>query len=266
MIDAFFESDFKKIGYLITEIDGKLNIPEKKIQKEWHTATYEIMFLIANSIPGDCLHSIYLRGSVAQGCAIENASDIDFIVLLEKPCDTQGIQDRANELASEKYPFIKYVDIVYSSVWDINDFLLEDMQCFATHLFGTDVLLEAEDVCLKNVSVIDDYILSAMSIYGRNQSKTGCSAVMKMILRQMFGLVAVEQGVYTRSLYYCFYHLVKARPDVEDLAKKIVYLAINPSEDVDLVRHVILASLDWYDGVRAPMLGLKPGGVIGNEV
>ena len=59
---------------------------------------------------------------------------------------------------------------------------------------------------------------------------------------------------------------MKVRPDVEDLAKKIVYLAINPSEDVDLVRHVILVSLDWYADVRAPMLELESGEVIRNEV
>ena len=77
-----------------------------------------------------------------------------------------------------------------------------------------------------------------MSVYGRNETRHGCSSVMKLLLRQMFGLVAEQQGVYTKSLYYCFKYLVDARPDVEELAKKIVYLAINPSSDVEEVKSI----------------------------
>ena len=79
---------------------------------------------------------------------------------------------------------------------------------------------------------------------------------MKLLLRQMFGLVAEQQGVYTKSLYYCFKYLVDARPDVEELAKKIVYLAINPSSDVEEVKSVIRQSTDWYSKIREKELSL----------
>ena len=109
---------------------------------------------------------------------------------------------------------------------------------------------------VKKSDIKDDYILNAMSVYGKNQSEQGCSSVMKLLLRQMFGLVAEEQGIYTKSLYYCFKFLVNAKPDIEELAKKIVYLAINPSNNVEEVKSVIHQSTDWYSKIREKELGL----------
>ena len=255
VIDSFFENDFKEVGYLVkTDDNGKLIIPKKRIQKDWHTAVYEIMFTIAGSIKD--VHSIYLRGSAAQGCAIDNVSDLDFIVLVEEPCDTEEVQELVNEIVARKYPFIKYVDINFDLVWGLGWQQLYDMKIFSYHLFGINLLNKVDDIYLKEVWIKDDYILNAMSVYGRNETRQGCASVMKLLLRQMFGLVAEQQGVYTKSLYYCFKYLVDARPDVEELAKKIVYLAINPSNDVEEVKSVIRQSTDWYSKIREKELSL----------
>ena len=188
--------------------------------------------MIKRKLSSDFLHSIYLRGSVAKGHAVKFISDIDFLILVngnnanEEDVDIAQaaanqnsgggiapIEKEGNKIIHKKYPFIKYVEFglcIADGIEDNKDLFL-NMKIFTKHLYGTNVLGDTNEIFLKDVIVRDDFIYNAVSMYSNNGChKIACSVIMKLIMRQLFNLVAEKEGVYTRSLYYCYQYFVKS--------------------------------------------------------
>jgi len=248
-IERFFRDDFREIGYLIKEdVSGKLILPERKIQDKWAEPVNEIVSFLVENLPRENLHSIYLRGSASCGCAIENVSDLDFVLLFRQHYSADYIEEIINNYITKKYPFIKYVEIDCSFMGFLDEQNKWLFKVSTKHLYGINILDTIGDVSLLDVpKFVDGYIFhNAKDKFKNDLHIDRCTSIMKTIMRELFGTVAHKEKVWTRSMYYCFHYFVKNYPDAEDIAKKIVYYAINPTNDVDVVFNIIDEASSWW--------------------
>jgi hypothetical protein len=249
-IENFFKNEFKEIGYLIKENDdGKLILPERKIQENWKAPVDDVVSFLVASLPKENLHGIYLRGSVSYGCAIENVSDLDFVVLFRQHYSVKHLEEIANNYVTKKYPFVKYVEIDCSFMDFMDEYNRWLFKVSTKHLYGINILEQIGDVGLLDIpKFVDGYIFhNAKNRFENDLHIDRCTSIMKTIMRELFGTLAHKERVWTRSMYYCFYYFVKNYPDAEDMAKKIVYLAINPTTDKGVVYDVIDEVTSWWN-------------------
>jgi len=83
------QNDVKPIGsFLQTDTDGFIvnTTSPEKIQSAWLPAVEMVSDAYRKHF-GENLHSVYIRGSVAKGEAIDNISDIDSFAIVTLPYD-----------------------------------------------------------------------------------------------------------------------------------------------------------------------------------
>lgn len=94
-------------GYIVP-----ISVLVPEIQALWQPVISAVKELLL-SLHADFIHSIYVRGSVAAGCAIANLSDIDFLVVTlfePKHINNSYLETGVNNIRSV-YPFINGIDL-----------------------------------------------------------------------------------------------------------------------------------------------------------
>src|SRR3989344_7430449 len=105
-------------GYLDVDKEGFIvkKASSDKFQEKWKPVIDEVKNAYIEHF-GDKLHSIYVRGSVAKGEAVDGISDIDTIALVslsKNHINTKWAEDFNLKIVS-KYPFVEKVEILASS-------------------------------------------------------------------------------------------------------------------------------------------------------
>ena len=254
--------EIKETGKLY-DIDDKgfilCDCKESNIQNKWLEV---IDYIISkyNDNYKDEIHSIYVRGSVATGEAVDNISDIDLIVLVKNDnFDTINFDD-----VKIKYPFVYKLDIRYEYVSDV---------LYNTNkIKSIDVLrfvIKHHSVCVYGDNIqedisrykFDSYFLKTHSsdmmsylksiknnIFESNINtdtfSKGMSWVSKRIIRSGYQLVRDDLNVYTRDLYQCYKLFSKFYPDKENQMKMVLKKAIFPTNNVDDILEILKVG-DW---------------------
>ena len=246
---SFFELDGD--GYIVNPAS------EDKIQEKWLPAVGDVKGEYLKHFD-DKLHSVYIRGSVAKGEAVDDVSDIDsfaVISLTRDEIDTSWAKDFNKSLVS-RYPFVTKVEI---SVLPIDE--IENHRAFR-------IMLKTQSACVYGVSLADNIhplkpnkdVIQHLQNIGREVEETmgwlqgensgkdiqkRCAWIMKRLLRSGFELVIERSGKYTRDLYPCYTEFSKYHPEKESEMHKVLELAINPIGNANEIMNILDSIGEW---------------------
>lgn len=249
----------KDIGSFL-ELDGKgfLVNPTSlsKIISPWKEAIEDIKSEYIENLGIENIHSIWLRGSVAKGAAIENVSDIDTFCLTNKPVEELNIawiKDSEKQILKKfKFPssiefgFKEYKKLEKAS-WKTFTIKTEGI-C----IHGEDISKEVEPYAPnKELANILNENLPRVIEQTKNYFKTTkrpefiCTWIMKRFLRQGLILTLAKEKKYSRDLYKCYEIFSKVYPEKEKEMMKTLDLAINPTSNKEEMISILDSFGNW---------------------
>ncbi|MDR3519607.1 MAG: hypothetical protein P4L63_01825 [Candidatus Pacebacteria bacterium] len=254
------EKKIQKIGgYLEVDKDGFIvkKVSEDRFQKKWKPVIEETKNVYIKYF-GDILNSVYIRGSVAEGLAIDEISDLDTIAIVNLPKEQINTEWRNefNKKIITEYPFVRRVEI----------FVVTPERAVNKEK-GTHIILKTQAVCIYGKDIFDNIpklkpgkecafiykdikndIEKNIHSFKNEQHqdikeyKDKCSFIMKRIIRTGFELVMEREQKYTRDLYTCYESFSKYYPEKKNEMYKTLEMAINPTDDS---RIIIKLLNDW---------------------
>lgn len=243
-------------GYLIGQ-----SSPDK-IVAPWNGPVSKLRTSVLENV-GDDLHSLYVRGSISRGTAIEGFSDLDAVILTKKApsiIDHSWLEQFETSLKVD-YPFVAGLDCSYLHANEIqtgNDkqwaFFLkvlsacvegDDLAPILPKVKpGRDTLIVAPDIRILvegELDLLPDEIATRMSTWG----------IGKRLVRAGFELVMEREQAYTRDLYPCYERFAKYYPEkAEEMYAAMdmaLYTAEVPQRAVDLLGSLGPWLADEYD-------------------
>lgn len=247
---------------LITDQEGNLvsQSAHSRIVKPWKQAIDDIVQVYKEHF-SENLYSIYVRGSVARGRAIESFSDIDTLAVLHTSLNEKDYAwcDITQKKLENLYPFASSIGhdfIVYDDIIPKNNeingvsfsysFTIKT-QCVC--VYGkdlTDLLPEFKPdkmtalFLLTNLRFIFCQIKNEFfSNINKKRVRHLCRWVSKIIIRNAFLLVMEKEKVFTRDLYPCCQIFSKYFPDQGLQIRKAMEYAINPIADIDSITYFL---------------------------
>ncbi len=222
-----------------------------KIQEKWKPLVDDVIEVYRNKF-GENLHSVYIRGSVAKGEAVDRVSDLDSFayVNLSKEEIEKGWQREGQVLLKEKYPFAEDIEITVMPVPEKASLMIAQSVCvygesmevppkkpgkdMLNHLYHFEERHANARKWLENIS--DDE---------KEQIMSKCTWLMKDILRTGFELTMERSGRYTRDLYLFYKDFSEYYPDKEPLMRHILDLTLNPTSDKQKVLEIRDEIIPW---------------------
>ncbi len=206
------------------------------------------------------IHSIYLRGSVPRGLAIQKVSDVDSFAILQP--DSAHIRDAQGEFNIEKklgeqFPFttrIEFYTLPYAKViapssahpfnikinslclWGHN--LSEDIPSFMP---GKTIAFFAQHYAKQLTQFQQRY----PTLNTATQLKDACAWIMKRTVRSGFDLVMEKIGKYTRDLYPCYQGFSDQYPQHEPQMRQALTWAIAPTSNMNSVNIFVKTFCIW---------------------
>lgn len=189
------------------------------------------------------LHSLYIRGSVSRGGAVEGASDVDALaVVYDDVSDIDwGWAKHLSTQLKQKYPFISGIDLskqsyegIKSGERKVASFLIKVMSAC---IYGEDLAPSLPRVKPGREAVIACWSIADKVSPDYLKENTHISVAQKMrwtakqILRAGFELVMEEEQVYTRDLYPCYKLFSKHYPEMEPMMHRALEMALWPTND-----------------------------------
>jgi hypothetical protein len=196
----------------------------------------------------ESIHSIYLRGSIPRGLAIEGISDVDtFAVTFDDPplldlaqlqVESEDILEHHSYITKAEFNFFPYTEVITLDRFSTQGFLIKTQ---SVCLYGEDLAPRLPKyrpdkfVANDHLSQIKRDIEKALTGI-RNSSKPQnvrywCRRVMKSIIRSGFALVILDEGVYSKDISLCYEFFVKHFPTQASNMFQAVEFAIEPSSD-----------------------------------
>lgn len=227
-----------------------------KFQEKWKPAIEETVAAYREHF-GDNLTSVYVRGSVGRGKAIDGISDLDTRAIVNLPKDQIDVKwgREFNRRIITKYPFIKQVEIEVSSpeqAVDRKRGLHAILKTQAVCVYGKDVVEDIPGIkpgieAAQHFKYLPDELAKTIDFFENDQDsavkkKNKCSWIMKRILRTGFELVMEREQKYTRDLYPCYESFAKYYPNKKEAMYKTLKLAINPT---DQSKTIVSLLKDW---------------------
>lgn len=190
------------------------------------------------------LVSLYLRGSIPRGLAVENLSDLDGIAVVRSKISSEqqsALESLQQDLRS-RFPFCTKIEtqtlsqaeiLSHSSDWGIF------LKTQGLHLYGVDFLPQIPPVALGNhlistaFQLEEDITQTCQDIrqfcYSRDRLLRKCAWLSRRMVRSGFELVMDREQAYTRDLYLCYLAFSRHFPNQETQMRRCLSLAINPS-------------------------------------
>jgi len=231
-----------KDGFLIPQAN------KSKIKGKWKEAVDFLVNEYLENLGEKNIHSVWIRGSVAKGEAIDNISDIDSFCLVNTTDIDISFLQKSEHKIKQKFPFVTKIETEFIPIQKL--FEDEDYFWWRFALKTQSVCVYGEDIASQIPSFkpdkklakkiqehLEKRIMQAKEKIEKNsgnetQIKTVCSWIMKRIVRQGFILVMVEECVFTRDLYPCYKTFSKHYPEKEEEMKTALELAIYPVSDI----------------------------------
>lgn len=243
-----------KDGYFVNTTD--LDIP---LQKDWQQPVRLCVQEIQKQFP-NMIHSIYVRGSVAQRTAIAGVSDIDLTVVTKKDVGMSYWVNRA---------FVQKIREQYSQVDDIEFALITYNKLMYSKLpIGVRVVLKLHGRCMAGESIISKlpkvkadatsfihipvfsnvqkgiaYTLNAENVF----LPAYIPWVAKRYIRTGFELCIAREKVFTRDLYPCYEIFSKYYPGKENEMYKVLEQAIRPTWSQSQLLGCVNTLGDWLE-------------------
>ena len=236
-LGRFFEND--ENGFVINPCSLDL-IPEKYIPIIEIIKTHYL-----KNYP-DEIHSIYLRGSLPRGLAVDKISDLDSFTLVQKTnirWEKATGTEELNVKIKEDFPFVGEIEMMLSSfnktLFSVNPRLSMILKTGALCIFGPDVIpslpkFKPGRQMMLNYTWIEDDVNEFLN--NKNIQKADCQEIMKILIRTGFELAMESVQKYTPDLYLCYHTFSEFYPFRQKDMKQALHLYLNPSEDVSFLK------------------------------
>ena len=248
-IGSIFETDDR--GYIVNPASAD------KIQAKWLPVIEEVKDLYLKHF-GTNLHSVYLRGSVAKGKAIEGISDIDSFAVVNLKFDEVDMswREEAQQELREKYSFISGVEIGAVPLEEVSgskgDQIMIKTQSICLH--GDDLALtippfKADASLAQHIQGIGREVGQTREWLSEDRNEDQilrkCSWIMKRLVRSGLELTLDKSGKYSRDLYPCYQILSEYYPEKKDEMCRALELAVEPTTDKAIVVELLDSLGDW---------------------
>ncbi len=252
--------ELKRHGsYLATDSDGFVVSQSHKslIQEKWKPVINATIDFYKAKLDEE-LHSVYIRGSVSKGMAVDDLSDLDsFCVLREGVSSPDDLKTKDfQKVIKEKYHFCDFVEISfieYQKVFEApkereRSIIEELIKTQAVCVYGDDLASKIKPFRIsemighslfveKELEKLPEYFEEARD--SESEIKDLCSWIMKRIIRSGFDLVLEREQKFTRDLYLCFESFSKYYPDKSNEMKEVLNLCLNPISDVKKINQTL---------------------------
>ncbi len=242
-----------KLGNLLqANKDGVLlsDLKKNSIQPKWGKVVKKAVLLLKKQIPG--IYSVYVRGSVATGRAIDNVSDVDFLVVTKK--QTRDVYKQRVfynlEILAKEFPFITRFDVGYYTAKDIvniKERVLVKLRSVC--VYGKDIspkipiLKPGQDICVTLLGLEREIEQTLSEIeegyYTKDNTKAMCTWMMKRLVRGGLELVSERDGVFTRDLYLCYENFSAHYPKYKKYSYEALGLAIYPEDNISKIKKIV---------------------------
>lgn len=240
--------ELKRIGsYIETDEQGFLQsqADAQNINVAWLPAVEAVKWVYLGSWRDD-IHSIYIRGSLAKGLAIEDTSDIDSFAVLEPGCRSPVVPEAFDAYATtveqqvqQEWPFVAGVElgvVPFEEAQDRGNIYAFIIKVEAACIFGEDLAQSIAPFKLgPEVAFQTRYFRKHRDIFLSEYPKEPehgkpelLNWMMRRFLRLGMELVMVEEGRYTRDLYLCYESFAQHYPEKTPEMYRALELAINP--------------------------------------
>ncbi len=237
---------------LTTDPDGFLirDAHPDKIEPPWQEAVDFARQAIGENLQ-TAIHSIYLRGSVPRGLAVEGLSDIDTFFVVhggDEACLQLDLswRDAVRSEFARRFPFAQGMELMCIALARATSKQREN--------FGLRFLIKVESVCLYGQDLgrnmppvsLDQVIEHKSSSLSRDlasfhshleteddkeEIEERCRSLMKRLLREGMRLVMARERAYTRDLYPAYACFANYYPQQEGSMRKALKWALNPVTD-----------------------------------
>lgn len=187
------------------------------MQDKWSSIVQDTIRFYRQALQ-DQLHSVYVRGSVAKGNAVEFISDLDSFALSKTSVDACVVVDCFRRDMKERYPYCLGVETIVVPLTTLSDAPPKRTRSIWEEIIKT----QARCVFGENMApAIASFRLKEMvghSLYIQNEVehklpryleedkddpeelKGLCMWIMRRLLRSAFDLVMLREGRFTRDL------------------------------------------------------------------
>jgi hypothetical protein len=230
------------------------------LQEKWKPLIKELIEYYKGHFKEELI-SVYIRGSVAKGEAVDFISDLDsFCVVKNKKYDLEC--DEFLDRMINSYPFCHHIELCNISKEDVDkNFPPRDRGVWAELIktqsicvYGENLESEVEPFELKDMVGHSYYLkkdLEKLEVYLEEDKdcpedlEDSCSWIAKRILRSGFDIVMEREELFTRDLYLCYESFSKYYPNKKSEMYKILDLAINPVSDSDEILKTMKSMGNW---------------------
>lgn len=190
--------------------------------------------------------SVYIRGSVPRGLAVEGFSDADFIYLSEEK--NELLEKKIESDVQEKFPFVREVELLRLSASELNKIFAPQARPYfhmllktqSLHLAGQDVTLSMAPfkIGLEMVSHVFHLAkeFSKLPQWLSEDAKLGKSNettkwFCRRVVRSGLEVTMQKNGKYTRDLYLCYEQFAQNYPQYAELMYKVLVNSLNGNHD-----------------------------------
>ncbi|MEI6044567.1 MAG: hypothetical protein WCS37_09445 [Chloroflexota bacterium] len=197
----------------------------------------------------DSIHSIYLRGSIPRGLALEGVSDVDtFAITFGEPpalnlaqikAESNAILESHPCITKAEFNFFPSAEVITPHRFSTQGFLIKTQ---AVCLYGENLAPQfpnyrpdkfvANDHLSQIKRDINRAIAEIKSSTDPQNTLYWCRRTMKSIIRSGFALVMLDERAYSKDIRLCYEFFIKYFPTQSNNMLRAVELAIEPSSDL----------------------------------
>ena len=240
--------EIKRIGnYLETDEQGFLQsrADAANVTSPWRGVVEEVKKAYLEQWP-ETIHSVYVRGSIAKGLAVEGTSDIDSFAVLNPSREQtfpynefRGWTDTLEQSVREEFPFVTGVELGLETFGEAQD----RKNPYALILKTEAVCVYGENLAEKIAPYKPGVEMAFQTKYFRSYLETFLTEyptepeadkpeflnwMMRRFLRLGMELVMAEEQRFTRDLYLCYESFAKHYPGKAAEMYRALELAVNP--------------------------------------
>lgn len=216
-----------------------------KIQPHWRPLIRDTVEYYQHLL-NDGLDSVFVRGSVAKGEAVDGVSDLDTFAYATKRTTNEylGMQQFQEEVAN-KFAFCKGVEIGVYDVGECDSNASGNIQ--ALQVYGDPIdqpkLRPGRDMVRNTPGIFNRIANNELKLEtletdpNPERVMLACVWLMKELLRIGVELTYERSGRFTRDLYLCYKDFSEFYPDYSDQMLHILDLALNPSDSIPDIRY-----------------------------
>lgn len=244
-------------GYIVRDVDAS------HLRPPWDAALADIR-AASRDHWGERLHSLYVRGSLPRGFAVEGVSDIDCYAFLhddDDEIDRGWIEAACRELDA-RHPFQTGIEIIPFSLKGILDPAPSGLYRILQFSVGSNCLcIYGEDlgprlprfrpgpeIAVRAANLPSEMETARAALAqakSADEAKEWCGWIMKRIVRTGFELVMEREQAYTRDLYFCYEAFARHYPEHKRRMYRCLELAVQPSADATEILAVMAGLGAW---------------------